>query len=56
MNLYTARSIQTAHYAIHFNLFLPSVPLSPDVLILSVSQSKSANISELHWMMKGTQH
>jgi len=28
------------------------VPLSPDVLILSVSPSKSANISELHSTME----
>ena len=56
-NLHTARSIQTAKYATRFNLNLPYLPFSPDVLILSVSQSKPAKISELYSMMeKKTQH
>ena len=56
LELYTARSIQSAIYAIPFNLILPPVPLTPDVLILSISQSKSANISELHSRIKRTQN
>jgi hypothetical protein len=56
MDLYRARSIQPTKHVTRFNLNLPFVRLSPDVLILSVSQSKPAKISELHSMMGNIQH
>jgi hypothetical protein len=40
------------NHAIRFNLILPSMPLSPDVLFISVSQSKFVMISELHSLIK----
>ena len=49
--LYTARSNQSAKYVIQFNLILQSGSLAQ-----WFSQSKSAEISELHLMMKRLQH
>ena len=48
LKLYTTTSTQSPNYAVRSNIILPSVPLSPDLLFLPLSQSKSVNISELH--------
>jgi len=56
LDLYIPRTIEFTNYAIRFNLILSPVPLSPDRLTLSFSHSKSANIYELHSMVKRIQH
>jgi hypothetical protein len=56
LRLYTARIIQSTNYAVLSNIILPSVPLSPNLPILPLSQSKSATISELHSLMKWIQN
>jgi len=53
IDLYTAMSIQSAERAIRFNLILPSVPLSPNVLILSVSQPNLLRfLNSIRWREK----